>query len=823
MVESLNILLVDDDPGVRELMADLIEEEDAGTSVTTAPDGATALKRLDSGSYDCVVSDLRMPGMDGLDLADRVRATEESLPFVLVTAAGSEETASEAFSAGVSEYFRKDADVAVLVKRIRHLVDRARGERSVRRTKERYEALIEASSDLIAVVRADGTVTYHSESLRRTLGFDPGEVAGENVLEMIHPEDRERTRAALSGLAEASDGEGRTQRLEIRIRDADGDWRWLESTIRTTEADAVDGFVANSRDITERRHRETAIRAIHDATRSMMSVGDAAVVERIVADAADDALGLDLVAVYRFDESEGALVPTEYGDDIVDVLGELPTFERGEGVAWRAFAAGETRVYDDVRTAEEVYNPDTPVRSELAVPIGTHGVLLSGDLDPAAFDGVDVDAVETLCDNARAALGQLDRERRLREREADLKRHTDELRRTTHVLDIARNALGAQFEASTRVEMEAAVCEHLANAEPYRFAWLGRVDAAGERLDPAVARGVADAFPESLALTVADEASSTPAARAAATGEAAVVRDTLDASDDRLREDALRRNYRSVLGVPITHEDRTIGAFEVYASEAERFDDRERAVLSDLGRGLGYAVDTVDRHGPGGDAATVAATYEIRSETLFSWRLAAALGCPVHHRGTTRDDDGEVTLFAAVERDDPEAVAAAVADLEARDPRVVGEDPPVLRAKTTAPLAVRSLSAHGGRLRSLTVADGVGELDATFSRRADVRAFADAVAPYADDVDLRGCERLSANDDALAPTEPHELVRRALTDRQLELLQAAHFGGYFERTRRITGEELAAAYDLNHSTVYEHLRAGQRRVFDELFGPEARD
>lgn len=823
MVESVAILLVDDDPRFRERMADLIERKNTVASVTTAPDGATAIDRLESGSYDCVVSDLRMPGMDGLELAERVRAADETLPFVLVTAAGSEETASEAFSAGVSEYFRKNTDVAVLVRRIRHLVDRAQGKRSVKRTKERYEALIEDSSDLVAVVRADGTITYHSESLRRTMGFEPGTAVGNDVVEMIHPDGRERTRAALADLAATPDGEARSRSLEVRIRDADGGWRWLESTIRTTDADAIDGFIANSRDVTARRRRETSIRAVHDATRSMMAAGDPSVVERVVVDAAVDALGLDLVAVFRFDDAEGALVPTEYDDDFVEALGELPTVERGEGVAWAAFADGESRVYDDVRTAEEVYDPDTPVRSELVVPIGTHGVLVSSDLDTGAFDEVDVDAAETLCANAEAALGQLDRERRLRDREAELERQTEERQRMTHLLDTARSTLGARFEGATRAEIEAAVCEQLANADPYRFAWLGRIDAAGERLDPAVTRGVEDAFPESLALTVAADPTSTPGARAAATGELAVVRDALDVDDDRRREDALRRDYRSVLGVPITHEDRTIGALEVYAGEPERFDDRERAVLADLGRGVGYAVDTVDRRGPGGDAATVTASFEVASETLFCWRLAAQVGRPVHHRGTSRDDDGEVTLFVAVEGADPDAVAAAAEAVEGRDGRVVGTDPTVLRAKTTAPLAVRSLSAHGGRLRSLTVADGVGELEAAFPRRADVRAFADALGPYADSVDLRGCERRSPDDDGIAAAEPTERPRQALTDRQLELLQAAHFGGYFERSRRITGEELAAAYDLNHSTVYEHLRAGQRRVFDELFGPERRD
>jgi two-component system response regulator HydG len=99
------VLVVDDDAGVRYTLRDILE--DAGLEVDEAADGAAALERLAEGGVQLVISDLRMPRLDGLALLERLRALPRPPRLILVTAHGSERAAVDAMKAGAFDYFRK--------------------------------------------------------------------------------------------------------------------------------------------------------------------------------------------------------------------------------------------------------------------------------------------------------------------------------------------------------------------------------------------------------------------------------------------------------------------------------------------------------------------------------------------------------------------------------------------------------------------------------------------------------------------------------------------------------------------------------------------
>ncbi|SEO42990.1 PAS domain S-box-containing protein [Halorientalis persicus] len=123
-----------------------------------------------------------------------------------------------------------------------------------RQVEKRYQELIEHSTDVIAVLDEDWTVTYASPSHETVLGIDPDAIAGRRVAEYIHPDDRQQIRERFSSLV---DEPGATVRFEFRIADADGEWRVLEGIARNLLENAVvRGVVINSRDITDRKRRE---------------------------------------------------------------------------------------------------------------------------------------------------------------------------------------------------------------------------------------------------------------------------------------------------------------------------------------------------------------------------------------------------------------------------------------------------------------------------------------------------------------------------------------------------------------------------------------
>jgi len=105
MTPLKKVLVVDDDPVVGRSFERVLSGK--GYAVITARDGEEALHKLDAEAYDVVFTDIRMPGMSGLEVAERVKASQPWLPVVIVTGYGTEENEARAEAAGVTEFLRK--------------------------------------------------------------------------------------------------------------------------------------------------------------------------------------------------------------------------------------------------------------------------------------------------------------------------------------------------------------------------------------------------------------------------------------------------------------------------------------------------------------------------------------------------------------------------------------------------------------------------------------------------------------------------------------------------------------------------------------------
>jgi len=107
------ILVVDDEPDIREVVGGVLER--AGHDVTAAEDGTSAATLQHEHRFDIIVSDLRMPGLNGIQLARAVRAgAHGDIPFLLVTAAPSTRDLSDAHQAGVTAHLDKPFGFAEL-------------------------------------------------------------------------------------------------------------------------------------------------------------------------------------------------------------------------------------------------------------------------------------------------------------------------------------------------------------------------------------------------------------------------------------------------------------------------------------------------------------------------------------------------------------------------------------------------------------------------------------------------------------------------------------------------------------------------------------
>ena len=117
-----SILVVDDEKAQREILDMILADE--GHDVTTAASGEAALKFARDRRFDLVLTDLKMTGMDGIELLQQLLALDSSIIVILLTAHGSIESAKDALRRGAFDYLEKPYDKAALLETINRALDR---------------------------------------------------------------------------------------------------------------------------------------------------------------------------------------------------------------------------------------------------------------------------------------------------------------------------------------------------------------------------------------------------------------------------------------------------------------------------------------------------------------------------------------------------------------------------------------------------------------------------------------------------------------------------------------------------------------------------
>jgi two-component system, OmpR family, response regulator MprA len=184
---SERILIVDDDPPVRRMLARTIGAE--GYVVGEARDGAQALVAVESDAPDLVVLDVTMPGLDGFEVCRQMRKRGVATPVILVTARGTVADRVAGLDAGADDYLAKPFDSGELLARIRALLRRGRPPGSVRtagalrldtatRIVETGDAAVELTAREAALLellmRRPNTVVTRERALREVWGDDAG-------------------------------------------------------------------------------------------------------------------------------------------------------------------------------------------------------------------------------------------------------------------------------------------------------------------------------------------------------------------------------------------------------------------------------------------------------------------------------------------------------------------------------------------------------------------------------------------------------------------------------------------------------------------------
>lgn len=269
---QIHVLHVDDEPGLTDLAATFLEREETRFSVASASNASEGLDLLAEQEFDCVISDYDMPDMNGIEFLTAVRERYPDLPFILYTGKGSEEVASEAISAGVTDYLQKESATdhyKLLANRTRNAVVQNRAQRQAVAVEQQLQDLSQVSNDILWMFTHDWSellyVNPPYENIwgrsRENLAEDP-----RDFLEGIHPDDRDRVQTAMEDVSN-----GNTVDIEFRVN-ADEEyqrWVWAQGFPLTDDDGNVTRVAGFVRDITDRKERvqelELKTRAMDEA------------------------------------------------------------------------------------------------------------------------------------------------------------------------------------------------------------------------------------------------------------------------------------------------------------------------------------------------------------------------------------------------------------------------------------------------------------------------------------------------------------------------------------------------------------------------------
>lgn len=552
------------------------------------------------------------------------------------------------------------------------------------------------------------------------------------------------------------------------------------------------------------------LEVLADASRQLVGA-DRPVARQLLVDAVADVLSAAYVAVWTFDAGnlEPAVSRTTTAVAHADPARALAD------VAWTAFEDDEPREFS---AGAPTGVADGTLSAGVAHPVGPETVLLVATEDGApGLSDAERTFLDALAATARTALARRAAEAELDEHRAKLSTRTERADRLRRITTAFRRISRVVVDATTRAEVLASACEELVEVGDATFAWVGEFDAAAGTLTPEYSAGEERGYLDAVSVP-ADWVDREPTGRAAQT--TAVQREETIRDGPELahwQQHALRRGFQSVVSLPLVYDGFRYGVLSVYSDTPGTFDEEVTTVLDEVTDVVAFAVSAVEQKQALVDDAVTELELRVRHEGCLAASLAERTDCELSMDGVTADGDSAARLFLTVRGMSPEAVAEAAKrarDVESADLVAEGADHARYECVLSDGSLVATLLDHGAVPTELAARDDAARFTVQLPHERSVRKLLDMLTEQ-----YPGTELLARRDRNRSPTATRDFSSRfedELSERQLEILETAYFGGYFEWPREQTGEDVADSLGVTQPTVNRHLRAVQRTLFAEL-------
>ena len=300
---------------------------------------------------------------------------------------------------------------------------------------DRFPEALDGIPDAVLIVDAEGVVRAANERAESVLGYAPDDIEGREFETLLFDPGDGAAGRELHRYVVDPEPRSMSASLDLCARRADGAELPVTLSLGPFEKAGETYLVVTLVDVREERaeqaelHRRTqTLEALHEATQDLLKTTDREVAAAAAVEYVEEVLGHPIAGIWLYDEERDALDPHVWTDAADEVVGDHPVFAADDrSISWQVFESGKPEYVADIRTDPDRYNPDSPIRSELVLPLGRYGIINVGATEPDAFDDSDLAVARIWAATVTMVLVRIERERQLRAREDEVARERDRL------------------------------------------------------------------------------------------------------------------------------------------------------------------------------------------------------------------------------------------------------------------------------------------------------------------------------------------------------------------------------------------------------------
>lgn len=193
----LKILIIDDEPDILEQSKIFLENKNNDFQINTESSGIRAIELLEKEDFDVIVSDYKMPGLNGIDILKKLRGKGDDTPFIILTGKGREEVAMRALNLGANRYLQKGIEPSILYDMVENAIisegKEKQIEKALSKTQKIYKKIAKnLPNGLVNIVDKDQNILFSEGEEIETLGYKHEDIVGQNIYDLFPAEKADR-------------------------------------------------------------------------------------------------------------------------------------------------------------------------------------------------------------------------------------------------------------------------------------------------------------------------------------------------------------------------------------------------------------------------------------------------------------------------------------------------------------------------------------------------------------------------------------------------------------------------------------------------------